>query len=178
MSHAVFASNFLVPNSTFIVELIAFLLVLAALRKWVLPYVNTALTDRQNTIRQALEDAEEAKRRAAEAEAEYRRALDEARTQARRVIEEANKLGEDLRSEARERAEQEYQRILSRAQGDIDSSVRRATEELRGQVGDLVVGVVERVIGQTLDAAAQRALIDRTILEVEESVAGSPAAGR
>lgn len=173
MAQAVLASNFLVPNSTFIVELVAFLLVLAALKRWILPYVNTALNERQQTIRQALEDAEEAKRRSAEAEAEYRRAVEEARSQARRVVDEANKLGEDMRNQARERAEAEYRRIISRAQADIDASVRRASEELRGQVGDLVVAVVERVIGQTMDEQAQRAFIDRTIAEIESGASGA-----
>jgi F-type H+-transporting ATPase subunit b len=169
---SVLASNFLVPNFTFVIEVISFLLILGALARWVLPTVNQTLEERQNTIRQALADAETAKARSQEAEAEYRRAVDDARTEARRVVDEANRLGEDLRSQARERAEAEYQRIIDRAQSDIEASVRRAAEELRGQVGELVVTVVERVIGQTMDEAAQRALIDRTIAEVEQTTAG------
>lgn len=164
---SVLASNFLVPNSTFIVELVAFLLVLAAVRRWILPRLNEVMAERQNTIRQALDDAEEAKRRSEAAETEYRQAMDEARSQARRLVEEANRLAEDLRNQARERAETEYQRIIARAEGDIDASARRAAEELRGQMADLVVTVVERVIGQALDESSQKALIDRTITDVE-----------
>ena len=68
----VLASNFLVPNATFVVELVAFIGVLFALRRGVLPVINKSMEDRQATIRQALVDAEEAKRRAAEAEEENR----------------------------------------------------------------------------------------------------------
>jgi len=174
---AVFASNFLVPNGTFIVELVIFFLVLGFLARYVLPRVNEVMEERQNTIRQALSDAEEAKRRSEEAEAEYRKAMDEARTQARQLVEEANRLGEDLRTQSRERAEAEYQRILARAQGDIDSSARRAAEELRGEMGDLVLTVVERVIGQAMDQSAQKALIDRTIGEVEREAGADSGAG-
>ena len=77
------SSNFLVPNATFFVELVAFLIVLFVLGEYVLPYINEPMEQRQATIRQALEDAEEAKRRAAEAEEEYKRAISEARAQAR-----------------------------------------------------------------------------------------------
>ncbi len=61
------SSNFLVPNATFFVELIAFLIVVFVLGKWVLPPIAKAMDQRQGTIRQALTDAEEAKRSAAEA---------------------------------------------------------------------------------------------------------------
>jgi len=169
----VLASNFLVPNGTFVVELIAFLLVLAALRRWVLPYVSKAMDERQAAIRKSLEDAEEARRRHEEAEAEYRRAVEEARAEARRLVDEANRIAEQLREDARQRADQEYQRIVSRAQPDIEASARRAAEELRQQVGDLVVTVVERVVGEGLTTEQQRGLVDRTIAEVESQAASS-----
>ncbi|HEX5265479.1 MAG TPA: F0F1 ATP synthase subunit B [Acidimicrobiales bacterium] len=173
----VLASNFLVPNATFVVELIAFLLVLGALARWVLPPLNRMMEERQDTIRKALEDAEEARRRADETEVEYKRALDEARAQARQLVDEANRLGEELRAQARERGEQEYQRLLTRATGDIQAATQQAAEQLRGQVGELVVLVVERVIGQVMDDRAQRALIDRTISEAESEagIGGSAA---
>jgi F-type H+-transporting ATPase subunit b len=160
------SSNFLVPNGTFIVELVAFLIVLAVLGKYVLPYISKPMEERQATIRQALVDAEEAKRRAAEAEAEYKRLIAEARSEARGVVEEANKLAEQLRSERREQAEREYEQKVHQATSDIDAQARRAAEELRQQVADLAIAVAERILGEGIDAQAQRSLIDRTIAEV------------
>lgn len=161
------SSNFLVPNATFFVELAAFLIVLWVLGRYVLPYINKPLEERQATIRQALEDAEEAKRRAAEAEVEYRRAITDARAQARAVVEEANRLAEQMRAEKRQQADKEYEMVLARARVDIDAQVRQATEVLRQQVGDLAVSVVEKVLGDGLEPDVHRSLIDRTIAEVE-----------
>ncbi len=168
------ASNFLVPNATFFVELVAFLIVVGILGKYVLPVINRVTTERQQTIKQSLADAETAKRKAEEAEVEYKRILDEARTEARGLVEEANKAGERARAERRERAEQEYQRIIDRATSDIDASARRAAEDLRRDVSGLVVTAVERVIGQELDDERHRQLIDRTIGEVEAEAASAP----
>jgi F-type H+-transporting ATPase subunit b len=168
------SSNFLVPNATFVVELIAFLVVLFLLRRYVLPVINKSMDDRQQTIRQSLEDAETAKRRAEEAEADYRSTIEQARQEARSLVDEANKLGEQLRAELRQRGEQEYERILSRAQSDIDASIRRASEDLRRQVSDLVVVVTEKVIGEGFRSEAQKALIDRTIAEVEAQASSVP----
>jgi len=161
------SSNFLVPNATFFVELIAFLIVLGVLAKYVLPPLNKAMDDRQGTIRQALTDAEEAKRRATEAEAEYKRVISEARGAARSVVEEANNLAETFRAERRQQAEQEYERIVASARAEIEAQTRRATEELRQQAADLAIVVAEKVIGEGLDAQAHRGLIDRTIAEVQ-----------
>jgi F-type H+-transporting ATPase subunit b len=163
----VLAANFLVPNGTFIVELVTFLVVFGLLARYVLPQLNATMEKRQAVIRQALTDAEAAKRRSEEAEAEYKRLIDEARAQARTLVDEANRLGEQLRSDKRSQADQEFERRVASAQAEIDSSARRAAEELRGQIAEMVIMVVERVIGEGFDDAAHRALIDRTIAEVE-----------
>jgi F-type H+-transporting ATPase subunit b len=161
------SSNFLVPNGTFVVELVAFLLVVFILGRYILPYISKPMEERQATIRQALADAEEAKRRATEAEAEYKRVISEARTQARSVVDEASKLAEQARTERRQLAEQEADRLVERAREEIDSQVRRASEELRRQAAEMAISVAEKVVGEALDADAHRNLIDRTIAEVE-----------
>lgn len=160
-------SNFLVPNGTFIVELVAFLIVVFVLGKYILPYIQKPMEERQATIRQALADAEEAKRKAAEAEEEYKRVIGEARSQARGVVEEANKQAEQLRAEKRQQADREYELKVAQATADIEAQTRRASEELRQQAADLAIAVAEKVIGEGIDAQSQRALIDRTILDVQ-----------
>src|SRR5580693_2300212 len=51
-------SNFLIPNGTFIVVLIAFILVLGFIGRSVVPYLNKLLTERQEQIRGELEAAD------------------------------------------------------------------------------------------------------------------------
>lgn len=170
---SVVAANFLVPNSTFVVELVAFLIVLWVLRKYILPRLNGVIEERQKTIQRGVEDAEKAKRRAEEAEADYRKTIEEARQQARTMVDEANRLGEQLKVELRQKGEQEYERLVSRAQSDIDASARRASEELRQNLSETVIMVVRKVVGEGLDTDAHRELIDRTISEVEDEASAS-----
>jgi F-type H+-transporting ATPase subunit b len=170
------ASNFLVPNSTFVVELLIFLVVLGVLAKWVLPYLNKAIEARQHSIEQTLQDAEETKKRALELEEQQRQALAESRQEARALKEEAARVGDQLRQELQKRGEEEYQRLVARAGADIEASARRAAEELRAQVAGLVVTVVERVLGEGIVLADQKLLIERAITEVESTSSG-PAVG-
>ena len=68
------------------------------------------------------------------------------------MVDDANRIAEQMRTERRQQADDEYERIISRARADIDAQVRQATEALRHQVGDLAVSVVEKVLGDGLDA--------------------------
>ena len=168
------SSNFLVPNGTFVIELVAFLVVVFVIGRYILPYITKPMEERQDTIRRALTDAEEAKRRAAEAETESKRVIGEARSQARSVVDEANRVAEQVRTEKREQADQEYERRVSQASADIAAQTRRAQEDLRRQTADLAIAVTEKVLGEGIDEQTHRGLIDRTIAEVA-SQAGEPA---
>ncbi|MBV9661023.1 MAG: F0F1 ATP synthase subunit B [Acidimicrobiales bacterium] len=160
------SSNFLVPNATFVVELVAFLLVVFILARYILPPINKVMDERQTTIRQALADAEEAKRRHEEAEAEYSRLVNEGRTQARAVVDEANRMAEQARRERREQADREYDMRVAQASADIEAQARRASEQLREQTADLAIAAAEKVLREGIDRSAQRSLVDRTIEEL------------
>jgi F-type H+-transporting ATPase subunit b len=167
-------TNFLVPNATFVVELVAFLVVLGVLSRKVLPPINQALETRQQKIAREIADAEEAKKRAHELEEQQHQALEEARQQARAMKDEAAKLGEQLRQELQKKGEEEYQRLVVRAGADIEASARKAAEELRGQVAGLVMVVVERVLGEGITLADEQLLIERAIAEVEAQTVPGP----
>jgi F-type H+-transporting ATPase subunit b len=163
-------TNFLVPNATFVVELLAFLLVLAFLAKRVLPPINKALETRQEAIARNIKDAEEANKRAHDLEEQQHQALEEARQEARALRDAATKVGEQLKVELQKKGEEEYQRLVARAGADIEASTRKAAEELRGQVAELVLAVVERVLVEGITLADQQQLVDRAIAEVEAQV--------
>ncbi|HXX90444.1 MAG TPA: F0F1 ATP synthase subunit B [Acidimicrobiales bacterium] len=168
-------SNFLIPNATLIVEIIAFLIVLFVLRRYVLPPVNKALQDRQENIRTALEQAEAARAEADETRAQRQVIVDEARQQAREILAQANTTAERVRSESADRAQQEYERLVGSAQAEIALARQRAVDEVSGQVAALVVSVAQQVIGREVDAERHRALIDEAVAALRSSPAASPA---
>jgi F-type H+-transporting ATPase subunit b len=151
---------------TFFVELLAFIVILGLIAKYILPPIQRAMQQRQAEIASALEQGEEAKQRLLVADAEYQAKLEEARQQARTVIERANRLAEQVRAEARSKSQQESDRVMARAEADIQRATERAREELRLQVADLVIAAAERVIGEELDIERHRGLIEEAIAGV------------
>ncbi len=164
------SSNFLVPNATLIVEVVAFLIVLGFLGKYVLPVLNKALEERQEQIRTALEAAETARVEAAEADATRQETLDEARRQAREMIAQANKAAERVAAQAEERGRIEYERLVARAEAEIASARQRAVDEVSSKVGTLVIAVARQVIAREIDASSHRALIDEAVAALRGSV--------
>ena len=102
--HAVASDNFLLPNGTFIAEVIAFLIILGIIWKYIVPYIQGPMRERQELIRQQAEDADKAREKLAEAEQAFQSALTEARTEAAKIREnarsEAQRTVEELRAAA------------------------------------------------------------------------------
>ena len=163
------ASNFLVPNSTFIAELVAFVLILAFLWRYIVPYVQKAMQDRQAIIRKQMEDSEQAKVKLAEAEEQYQRALAEARTEAAQIREGARAEAQRVVEELRAQAHEESSRIIARGEEQLQSQRSQVVRELRGEVGSLAVELSEKIIGQRLaDDAQVRATVDSFLADLEQ----------
>ena len=172
------SSVFIVPNGTFIAELVAFLIVLGVVAKYLLPPLNRVLSERQDAIRAELAAADAAKSDAEAADADRRAALEHARSQAREIIEQAQRTSDRLAEEARERGQREYDRLVTSADAEVRLARQRALEEAAQRLGELVVDVVERIIAREMDAAAHRDLIDEAVraLAQDAGAGGSAAA--
>jgi F-type H+-transporting ATPase subunit b len=171
------ASNFLIPNATFFVELIAFILILVILARYVLPPVNKALADRQAKIRSEFDELETAKANAQAAEEKYRSELVEARHEAARIREEAREQGAQIVVEMREQAQAEAGRITSAAHAQIEVERQQVLAQLRSEVGALATDLAGRIVGESLeDEARKRRTVERFLSELEDQPASEDTA--
>jgi F-type H+-transporting ATPase subunit b len=170
-------SNFLVPNGTFIVVLLAFLVVVWVIGKKVLPVLNKVLTERQEQIRGELEAADKAKSDAEEADVERRAALEQARAQAREIVTQANTTAERTVAQAEERANEAAARIMASADAEVATARQAAVEEVTARVGEIVLAAAERVIGREIQATDHQDLIDEAIAAVRSESSTGAAAG-
>ncbi|MGH9297182.1 MAG: F0F1 ATP synthase subunit B, partial [Acidimicrobiales bacterium] len=162
-------SDFLVPNFTFVLELIAFLLIVFFFARVILPPLRKAMADRETQIRNSIQSAEEARRDAARSAERRREALEAARLEARQIVDQANQTAEQLREEGRQKGQQEYERLVQAARGEIELERQRARDEVMTDVGSLVLRAAERVIGAGLDDERHRALVDEAITAAQSS---------
>jgi F-type H+-transporting ATPase subunit b len=151
---------------SFLVEIVAFLAMIAILARWVYPRVIAAAEGRQRQIAEQLEAAERARQEAEQRLKDAEARLQEARGQAAEIIEGGNKLAEQMRADGRARAEEDAKRITESARREIEAERQKALDSVRAEVADLVVAATERVIGESLDITRQRQLIERAISEL------------
>ena len=153
-------NNFLVPNGTFFVELIAFGIIVYILGKWVIPPINRAMQARQDAIRDDFAELDEAKAKAEAAENEYREQLVEARHEAAKIREQAREEGALIIAEMREKALAESERILQLAHQQVEAERRQVVAQLRTEVGTMATTLAGRIVGESLEDDERR---DRTV---------------
>jgi F-type H+-transporting ATPase subunit b len=153
-------------NGTVIVELVTFLVMLAVLARYVYPEIVKVAEARQRQIAEQLKEAEDARAAAEQRLKEAEEKLNDARKTAQGVIEAAAKSAEQLRQEMRQKAEEESKRTVEAARKEIEAERDQAVRSVRSEVASLVVAATEKVIGETLDDAKHRQLIDKAIGEV------------
>ena len=151
---------------SFLAEVIAFIVMIAILARWVYPRVLGAAEARQRQVAEQLTAAERARQEAEQRLKDVDAELQKARTQASEIIEGADRLAEQLRADGRARAEEEANRIVESARREIEAERQKALDSVRAEVADLVVAAAARVVGESLDLTRQRQLVERAIQEV------------
>jgi F-type H+-transporting ATPase subunit b len=162
------ASNFLAPNGTFLVEVIAFAIIVWVLAKFVIPPINKAMTARQDAIRTQFAELDDAKDDAHKAEEEFKAQIADARKQAAKIREEANEQGNQIVAEAREKANVEATRIIDHGHAQIEAERKQAVASLRAEVGTLATELAGRIVGESLqDDERSTRVVDRFLADLE-----------
>jgi len=162
-------SNFLVPNGTFLVELVAFLIILAVIGRLVVPPVQRVLRERRELIGRQFAEAREAKERAEEAEAAYHEAMNDARAEATAIREKARAQGQKIIDELRATAQAEADRVIAEGRQQLADSRAALVTELRAEVGSLGVELAGRIVGESLaDEARRTGIVEQFLAGLDE----------
>lgn len=168
------ASIFLIPNATFIAELVAFVIILYVLWKYVVPHIQSAMRDRQELIASQLRESREAKERMEQAEREYKESLGDARAQAAQIRETARAEAQRILDEVKDKAQAEADRITARGEEQLAAQRRQVISELRTEIGQLSVDLAGRIIGASLqDEDSRRATVDSFLDDLDGMSEGS-----
>lgn len=147
------AENFLIPNGTFFVELIIFLIVLGVIWFFVVPPIRKVLAERETVVAKTNSDTREATAAFAEAEERYRAVLAEARSEAGKIRDKARADGQAILDQMRSQAKQEADAIASQATTELRAQGDQIAAELRAGVGPLSQTLADRVLGFGSDPA-------------------------
>jgi F-type H+-transporting ATPase subunit b len=165
--------NPIIPNGTFIVELIAFFLILWFIGKKVVPLISASMEKRQELIRSQIEDSRLAKERLEAAEAEFKQAVADNRSEAARIREEARAQGQQIIEEMRTEAKDEAERIKVREEARLETERQQLLTQLRVEVGELAMDLAGKIVGSELSRdERQNQIVDDFISGLEAGPVG------
>lgn len=130
------------------------------LRKFAFGPILDAVNAREQAIADAMAAAERDRAESARILAEQKASIEAARTEAQRYIAEGRATAESMRSEMLEATRVQQGELLDRARKEIESEKVKAIDELRREAVDIALAGAGRLIGQKLDAAADRKLVE------------------
>jgi F-type H+-transporting ATPase subunit b len=164
-------AGLLTPNGTFFAELIAFILMIVFLGRYVYPRIIKAATERESKIEAGLRAAQEAEERLSKVQVQVEKTLEEARAQARDILNRSHGEASAEAAEAIAKARADAEALIERARIEIGGERDRAIQDLRSELSRLVVAATEQVLGRVIDAKDHKRLIDEALKKVGDNPA-------
>lgn len=143
-----------------LVQIISFIVIYLFLRAFAFNPISTALKERRERIARGEENARLAQEQLANAEAEAQKLLDEKRTEAQQIIADATRRADEAATAIQAEAREEARRIVEAAQADAEAERNRVLADMRSQIAALSLAAAQRVVGDGLSGAKQKALVD------------------
>lgn len=163
----------------FVANILAFLLLLAILKKFAWGALLKLIDERREKISSEFAHIEEAKQEMAKLKADYQERLAQIEEEARAKIQQAVVEGRRVAAEIEEGARAHNRESLEKTKEAIALEVAKAREELREQVVDLAIQATHKILQQHLDEETDRRMIEAFIQEVNTMDAGNgPSASR
>ena len=141
------SSNFLIPNGTFFVVLIIFLIVLGVIGTFVVPPIMKVLRERENMVTKTLDDNKKSAEQFAAAQADYEEAMSEARVQASAVRDDARADGRKVIEDMRGRAGEQVASTLQSAGEQLKREGDAVAADLRARVEAMSATLASRILG-------------------------------
>jgi F-type H+-transporting ATPase subunit b len=158
----------------FVSELVALVVVVYVIWRYVRPPVRTLIQNQRETIGRQVDNARLADERLKEAELRYQEAIAEARTESAKIRDAARADAQRIVEEMREHAQREVERIKQRGQEDLETSRLAMIRELRGRIGQrTVTEATELITAHLSDDRHRVSSVDRLLDELEAMSAPS-----
>src|SRR5258708_22037984 len=147
----------------FVIQLLTFLVVFLALKKWAFTPIIKMLNNRRDIIENGVTLGEKMRAEEAKAEEEVARRLHEVRAQADQLIAEAETKAKQKITAAEEVAQKRAEGIVQEANEHIKQATELERARLEKEIVGLASAVSEAIIREKVDATNNASLLDRAL---------------
>ncbi len=155
-----------------VLQLVAFIILVWLLGKFVYPWLMKSVDQRQADIEAAATAAKEAQTAANDTQEETARLMAEARKQAAEIVSTAKLEATELSATTEQKARSTAEKIVADAHAQLSKDVEAAKRELHNETIELVALATSKVVGKTLTSKADEALIKDSLSSVTNTNKG------
>ncbi len=146
-----------------LLQVLAFMVLLWVLNKFVYPPLVRAIDKREQTIAASVAAATEAEAKAEQSQKEINKLLAQARTEASEIIAAAQHEAANSVKEAEDKAKVRAEQIVKDARTQLDADVLKARKALKQEAVSLIAAATEKVVGEKLDDSKDAARIAKAL---------------
>lgn len=140
-------------------QIIAFLILVWLLGKFVYPWLMKSVDERQAKIEESVKAVEEAEKKAESAQEEIAKLLKEARAEAKDIVTTAKDEAAAMVADAEGKAKTRAEKIAKDAHDQIEKDVLAARKALHNDTIELVALATEKIVGKTVSDGIDKKII-------------------
>ena len=148
-----------------IFQIIAFILLMLALSKWVYPVFVGIVDKREALIEESTKAAVEAEKNATKAQAEIDAMLKQARTEARDIVSTAKEEASAMLTDVQAKSKAQADHIIEAAHESIEKEVIAAKKALHNETIELVALATQKVVSGTMSGTIDKKVIEKAMKE-------------
>ena len=124
------------------------------------------LDERAKTVNKDMDDAQKAKEEAATVKADYEHRLETSKEEAARIVADATKKAQAREDEIISAANEEAASMKQRAEESIEREKKRAVNEIKEEISDMVVMAASKVAEKEINAQDTEKIIDSVLSQI------------
>ena len=144
--------------------IITFIILLIILKKFAWKPILGAVSEREESIKNALLSADNARKEMQNLQADNQRILQEARLERDALLKDAREIKEKIIADSKNEAQLQGLKMIEQAKAAIESEKNTAMAELRAQVSTLSISIAEKLLQEELsNKASQVKLVEKML---------------
>jgi F-type H+-transporting ATPase subunit b len=154
------------PNpGTIFWMLLIFGIVVYILQRFAWKPILNALTERENSIKEALSSAELARKQMDELKADQNLLKVNSLKEKEQILKDSGEIKDRIISEAKEKAGQEGMKLMAQIREQIEIEKLAAIHDIKQQVAELSVNIAEKILKEKLEKTPQQEKLINSQLE-------------
>ncbi|MDD6278329.1 MAG: F0F1 ATP synthase subunit B [Ruminococcus sp.] len=136
------------------------LLLVILLKIFLFKPVNKMMEERTASIQNDIDSAKKAREEAEELKAQYAGTIQQAKDEAKQILAKAHEQAASEKQDIIRQSQDEADRIVETANKNIENERKRSMQQAQAQIADLAIAAATKIIGENMDDAKNRKLVD------------------